>query len=217
MKNILIASAVLIPAALITFYLIKARRATRQVWASFAKRRGLTSHDLWGAGKSRGPKTSMKTKQPNKALQALSAFSMPRITGKNNGFPFELSTLKKGSGNNKVLYSFMKLELESLPTGIHVYPEKSVHKVIKIFGYQDIQTGDPEFDGKFMVRGENPEQVLSYLTWNRQTALKKYSIKIPNLELRKGAIYMERRGLIKKIDELEKLFRELGKLATALT
>lgn len=216
MENISIVTAILIPAALAMFYIIKTRIATRKVWIRFAQRRELTCHDLWGVGKSRGLDTSMKAKLPPIVIQILSILSMPRITGENSGFPFLLSTVQKGSGKNKNLYSSMKLELKDLPAEIHVYPEKSIHKIIKIFGYQDIQTNDPEFDGRFIVRGENSEQVLSYLTRDRRTALKKYSMEIPDLELRQGALYLERRGLIKKMNELENIFRTLGELAIAL-
>ncbi|VAX18722.1 hypothetical protein MNBD_NITROSPINAE04-224 [hydrothermal vent metagenome] len=216
MNDIPIGALAFIPLALFAIYFIKSRSATAQVWISFARRRGLEYNDLRGAGKNRGLDTSMKARQSSTVMRLLSVGAMPRITGENNEFPFELSTIKKGSGNNKTLYSFMKLELKDLPAKINVLPERSIHKVIKIFGYQDIQTGDADFDEKFIVRGENPEQALSYLTPERRDTLKKYSMEIPGLELRQGAIYMERRGLIKKMDELEKLFRELGKLAIAL-
>ncbi|HEB73540.1 MAG TPA: hypothetical protein ENI77_13110 [Nitrospirae bacterium] len=216
MENLPIFAISFVPFVLIALYFAKTRRATSQAWIRFAQRRGLEYNDLWGAGKSRGPGASMKAKQSSIVTRILSFGAMPRITGENNEFPFTLSTVKKGSGNNQRIYTFMELQLKDLPAGMHVYPEKSVHKIIKIFGYQDIQTDDADFDKKFMVKGENREQVLSYLTQERRTTLKKYYKEIPNLELRQGALYMERQGLIKKMSELEKLFMELGKLATAL-
>lgn len=202
--------------ALAAFYAFKTRGATRQVWRRFAQRRGLQYQDLSGIVKNQGLQTPKDVQLPPVLAYIISIFLMPHVTGENSGFPFELSTMQKGSGKNSKLYSFMKLELKDLPTGIHVYREKRVHKVIKIFGYQDIQTGDQEFDEKFMVRGENPEQVLSYLTLGRRTALKKYGMEIPDLELRQGALYLERRGLWKKLDELESFFRTLGELAIGL-
>jgi hypothetical protein len=88
--------------------------------------------------------------------------------------------------------------------------------VQKIFSNENIKTGDPEFDRIFTISGEDPTMALAYLTDKRRIALKRYWVELPDLEIRHGTLYLERRGLIKTMNELERFYRKLGELAIEL-
>ncbi len=44
--------------------------------------------------------------------------------------------------------------------GLEVLPEKNLAKVKKVFGAQDIQTGDEQFDNAFIIRAPSPQDAL---------------------------------------------------------
>ncbi len=36
--------------------------------------------------------------------------------------------------------------------GLNIYPELSIHKAVKVFGFQDVKAGHAEFDKQFIVK-----------------------------------------------------------------
>lgn len=58
-----------------------------------------------------------------------------------------------------------------LGVGLQLIRENSIDRLGKLFGGQDIEVGDPEFDGRFIVRGEPAEEVRALLTPDVRAAL----------------------------------------------
>jgi len=61
--------------------------------------------------------------------------------------------------------------------------EDSVERILKLFGQQDIKTGDKEFDKKYLIQSNNPDLTSKFLNSGqlKQTILK-HNIYLLNLE-----------------------------------
>ena len=81
----------------------------------------------------------------------------------------------------KLSYKFKnELFLEFL-----IYPEDFTDKIGKLFGLKEIEIGDPEFDPKFIIKGNNTGSIKKLMTLElREFLLKNYisNFKMENLE-----------------------------------
>jgi hypothetical protein len=111
----------------------------------------------------------------------------------------------------------MKMQLFDLPKGLRVCGETLLRKVSKTLGAQDIKTGDQELDERAMIKGADPEEVRRYLTAERCSALKRYLKELDPVEVREDGLYLERKGMIKEIGELERLYSLIGTFASSLS
>lgn len=160
-------------------------RRTARVWKMFAEERGLSEDDTI----------------------ALS------FSGENEGLPFKLDAYTVRTGETHKTYTRMRVFLPDPPKGLHVYQETKMSRLGKALGAQDIEFYDPEFDKNFVVKGENPEEVRRYLTQERRHTLMQYVKDAGPIEIKDGAVILERSGLIGDIPELERLFSRVGDLA----
>ncbi len=149
------------------------------------------------------------------------------LYGKNQGFPFSLKrvviegkpagrvrlfgqdiTFRRGDTSHT--YTQMKVQLFDLPKGLRICGETWLRKVSKTLGAQDIRTGDQELDERAVIKGADPEDVRHYLTAERCSALKRYLKELDPIEVREDGLYLERKGVIKEIGELERLYSLMG-------
>lgn len=77
---------------------------------------------------------------------------------------------------------------------IDIYPETLFSAIGKKLGMQDIQTGNPEFDKAFIVKGGNEGMVRSILDMEVQQKLLKLK---PAVHVYPDRVYTRRRGYIK--------------------
>lgn len=63
----------------------------------------------------------------------------------------------RGSGKNKQTWTFGSITVDALPVTLVMTRENILHKAGKLFGMQDIQAGDADFDRKFMIKGEETD------------------------------------------------------------
>ena len=184
-------------------------KATKAVWHTFAGMKGLQE------GK------------PEDASDLL-------FYGKNQGFPFTLKRVMiegKPAGRVRLFgqdipfrrgdtyhtYTQMKIRLFDLPKGLRICSETLLRKVSKTLGAQDIKTGDQELDERAVIKGADPEEVRLYLTAKRCSALKRYLKELDPIEVREDGLYLERKGMIKEIGELERLYSLMGAFALSLS
>ncbi len=68
---------------------------------------------------------------------------------------------------NEIQYTDIIIALDK-PIGfkLKIVPEGFFTKIGKVFGMQDIQTGDPEFDSKYIIKSDSETEMLSLLTPN---------------------------------------------------
>jgi len=154
--------------------------------------------------------------------------------GKNQGFPFTLKrVMTEGKpvgrvrffgqditfrrGDTYHTYTQMKMQLFDLPKGLRICEETLLRKVSKTLGAQDIKTGDQELDERAMIKGADPEEVRLYLTAERCSALKRYLKELDPIEVREDGLYLERKGAIQEIGELERLYALMGTFALSLS
>ena len=79
----------------------------------------------------------------------------------------------EGSGKHKKTYTRFRVDFcRPLGIGLAINTEAFLFSsVAKKFGSQDIQTGDARFDKKFMIKGNQEYQVMSYLNHTRKEAV----------------------------------------------
>ena len=154
--------------------------------------------------------------------------------GKNQGFPFTLKRVMiKGKPAGRVrlfgqditfsrgdtyhTYTQMKMQLFDLPKGLRICGETLLRKMSKTLGAQDIKTGDQELDERAVIKGADPEEVRGYLTTERCSALKRYLKELDPIEVREDGLHLERKGMIKEIGELERLYSLMEAFALSLS
>ncbi|MGK7345317.1 MAG: hypothetical protein ACNS63_05865 [Candidatus Nitrospinota bacterium M3_3B_026] len=138
------------------------------------------------------------------------------FTGENEGMPFILDVHIVSAGDTSTTYTRMRVAPPDLPAGFRLRPESRLSRLGKALGTMDVETGDPEFDKTFIVKGDNPEQVRTYLDPDRRHILLRGLKEFGAFEIKEGRLQVERSGLIKDLSELERLFARLGDLAAAL-
>jgi hypothetical protein len=204
---------IFVAAGVVLWIYIKSRierdKATKEMWRTFARMKGLQEG---------------KPEDPSDLL----------FRGQNQGFPFVLKrVLIKGKPSGRVrlfgqdvtfrrgdtyhTYTQMKIQLFDLPNGLCICGETLLRKVSKTLGAQDIKTGDQELDERAVIKGVDPEEVKHYLTAERCSALKKYLKELGPIEIREDGLYLERKGVVKEMGELERLFSSMGAFALSLS
>ncbi len=184
-------------------------KATKAAWHTFAEMKGLQEG---------------KPEDPSDLL----------FYGKNQGFPFTLKrVMVEGKpvgrvrlfgqditfrrGDTYHIYTQMRIQLFDLPKGLRICNETLLRKVSKTLGAQDIRTGDQELDETAVIKGVDPEEVKQFLTAERCSAIKKYLRELDPIEVREDAIYLERKGVVKEISDLERLYSLMGTFALSLS
>lgn len=81
-----------------------------------------------------------------------------RLEGTYRGCFTKIYNYTVGSGKNSTTYSTVRI-VGPNPKELtfNIYREGMFSKLGKIMGMQDIQTGDPTFDDKFVIKSNNPE------------------------------------------------------------
>jgi hypothetical protein len=120
-------------------------------------------------------------------------------------------------GDTYHTYTQMKVQLFNLPKGLRICGETLLRKVSKTLGAQDKRTGDQELDERALIKGVDPEEVRLYLTAERCSALKRYLKELDPIEVREDGLHLERKGVIKEIGELERLYSLMGAFASSLS
>jgi hypothetical protein len=87
--------------------------------------------------------------------------SVPRLTGIYQGHPVDLFVHCEPG---RWLTTLQIRYPQKLMVGFSIYPEKSYHKVAKIFGFQDLKAGHDVFDKAYVVKAKNKQVALARLT-----------------------------------------------------
>ena len=204
---------IFVAAGVILWFYIKSRierdKAAKAVWHTFAEMKGLQQ------GK------------PEDTSDIL-------FYGKNQGFPFilkQVMTEGKPAGTVRLFgqdmtfrrgdtyhtYTQMEIQLFDLPKGMRICRETLLRKVSKTLGAQDIKTGDQELDEAAVINGVDPEEVKHYLTAERCSVLKRYLKELEPIEVCEDGLHLERKGMIKEIGELERLYALMGAFALSFS
>jgi hypothetical protein len=175
---------------IITKALQRSRQA-RETWRTFAAAKGLQQQ------RSGFPATT-------------------QLRGFNQGFPFLLERVVRRRGNSNQTFTHVHLSLPDLPPGLRIARRSSLRKLVEILGARNIETGDDQFDQVFVVTGRDPENVRRFLTPERRHALRGFLQELEHLRINEDGIHWERRGLVRDLGMLERLYARLGELALTL-
>lgn len=132
------------------------------------------------------------------------------------GTPVQIGGLKMKRGDDIKTFTQIKIVLAGLPSGLRIYRETTWGKVGKVFGMQDIKTGDAAFDKKFIIKGGDPKKVLEYLTPPRRMTLLHYAETLQGLELQEVGLVLLQPGQTDSMAKLDRYFTQLGSLASEL-
>lgn len=134
----------------VAFSVAKARtEALNRSWRDVAERLGLSLR----------PATWSKT---------------PKLDGDIEGYPLSVDVHKRGSGNHQKVFTRFKLGVPGLPDGIELKREGFLSGISRAFGMHDIEVGDQAFDDKVLVKGNNKDAVLGFLTPARRVQISNF-------------------------------------------
>lgn len=103
-----------------------------------------------------------------------------------------------------------------LGIGLKMTRQNGLHSVGKIFGMQDIETGDEGFDVRFLIKGNPPDRVRQMLTPEVRARLAQLSDQAAKLEVHDDHLLAEVKWLIARPEDLESGLRSVSQAAAAL-
>lgn len=188
---VLVGVAVLFGGWTIVKSTLQRTRQARQTWRVFAAAKGLQEE------KSGFPATI-------------------RLKGLNRGYPFVLERVVRRRGNSQQTFTHVYLGLADLPRGLRIQRRTGLRTLATLLGARGIESGDDQFDQVFVVTGRDPEDVRRFLTAERRHALKECFRDLEHLRVTEDGLHWERRGVVRELQVLERLYARLAELALAL-
>ena len=163
------------------------------------------AHDTWENYASRHGFKHLPydTPRPFSERIAMSFQDPGEVQGKFHELPFRLSAAIHGSGKNRRVFTIMSVEIPHLPAGLAVYQENTLLKITKLFGAQDVKTGDSNFDAAFVVKGDDPASVSAWLNASRRSAILRVLDKKPDIDISGGCLRFERSQIVDDPEVLE--------------
>lgn len=101
-------------------------------------------------------------------FQPGTTFKRRAVRGIRGAIHVDLS--ERSGGNNNAVRQW-RLAYPSTPFSMTLTVETPGKKLLKAFGAQDFEIGDPGFDSRFMVAGSDRQGIQNYLTQERRSAL----------------------------------------------
>ena len=180
---------VLVVVAVIAFLRYQTRR---RAWSELAMRTGLTLESAGFLGLSQ------------------------RVTGAYRGRALTLDTFTRRSGEHSTTYTRIVVPVNNASSlRLTLYEQGLLSEIGKLLGAQDIQTGDPELDRRFIIKGQ-PEDVIVRLLTSGGLYDKLLQARSLNLRVEGGQVRFEKRNIESDVDYLQSLFDLLSDLAEAV-
>jgi hypothetical protein len=143
----------------------------------------------------------------------------PSIAGSVDGRHLSVRE-RSDNGTNWIEYELAILR--GLPVGLTIRSEHAGSRmpvVGKLFsgGRQQVDTGDEHFDTSFIVTGDHPDDVRSFLTDERRRSLVWLAQECPDFELKRGELKYRFNDCSEKIDDLTRPARAMIEVARVLS
>lgn len=140
------------------------------------------------------------------------------LSGNVNGIFCNVSTVTRGSGKNRSTYTVYTAYVgASLPNGLSLTREGFFSKVGKMFGGQDIQTGDRRLDDSLIIKGQDTNGIVRLLTIPQvRDALMYFVARHPGMVINSGSLYFEEHGTATKRDRMSAAIDDLVYLSKTL-
>lgn len=150
--------------------------------------------------------------------RVLSYFAPWRIRGREGEENVAIYTVVRGSGKSRSTYTIVEMSAHSKAGSFAISKEGFFSKVGKaLFALQDIQAGDPEFDAKAMVKGQDSEAVKRLLSSSAlRSAIMGALDAYPGLRIGDSKIVFERSGSITKAEFFRPLIQSMSEVARTM-
>lgn len=130
--------------------------------------------------------------------------------------------IREGSGRRRhdVTYTrFQAFFSQPLGVGLKIYKEGFMSRVGKVLGASDMQTGNPDFDKKFMIKGTTDSRLVSRLSSpDTQQAIEAlFDLNPDHLDIGDEGIVMDWRGVVKDHEVYRNSLTLMGKVIKGLS
>jgi hypothetical protein len=120
------------------------------------------------------------------------------ITGAHMDFQIQIYVFTRGSGKNKTTLTAVKTFVNpQLSMGLKISREHMFSGLGKMLGFQDIQTGDKEFDDRFVIKGKDEPAVHRFLTPGLRQEILRYDRFASGASISDEGAYWEKISVIK--------------------
>jgi hypothetical protein len=113
-------------------------------------------------------------------ISAKSAIARPVIRGNFNGLPVTIDTYTQRSGNSSTTYTRYRVNYPPLGLGLKMQREGGFSFIGKLFGIEDVQVGDPVFDGAFKIKTSDQPRLSAFLTPSVRSSLLRLMASYPS-------------------------------------
>jgi hypothetical protein len=135
-------------------------------------------------------------------LSSFSSLPITSITGDYRGFDYRLEHVVESSGDSSTSYTRITMNFpEYVGYNLRIYKESLLSKVEKVFGGQDIQVGNKEFDDSFMIKSKTPDKIDKILTPELQRKMI-YGSHLINITLSRNTVENKILGVTKEAQDL---------------
>ncbi len=114
-------------------------------------------------------------------VEAKSRMARPVISGTLNGIPVTIDTYTQRSGNSNTTYTRYRVGYPPLNLGLQMKREGGLSFITKMFGFEDVEVGDPIFDGAFTIKTDSRDQLAKLLTPSVRSGLLRLMASYPNV------------------------------------
>ena len=167
-------------------------RRRQRAWANFAQRHGLTLHST-------------------------EVMSLPHITGSYEGQQLELQVEQRGSGKNRSYVTVLHLDvIDAVSESLSLEREGLGDKILKVFGRNDEEIGDDDFDRYFDLKNLDPESATLLRHPDVQQHLFTVAKTYHHFDIRQGLLSVEQRTVPMSPEALESFVQPAVALAQTL-
>lgn len=162
---------------------------------------------------------AMYERQPSFLRKLFAALGPWRLTGERDGLRIEIYEETRSSGKNSTTYTVARVHYpRPLPYELRAAKEGFFTKIGKaLFGLQDVEVGDPEFDREFRVKAGDP--LAARLLLGRaeiQRPLLEALRRYPAFRVESAFVHFEKVGIRTGTEELRAILEALLAAARAI-
>jgi hypothetical protein len=140
----------------------------------------------------------------------------PTMTGTLDGFPAEIRSYTKSSGNSSSRYTRYTVQFPPIGVGLRLSRQSGIGYFLKVLGTQDIEIGESPFDETFIVQAADPRAARAILTRGTTMVLNRLIAVHPELVVHDDRLVLDQRKTVRDPDTLISTLRRLASAAVVL-
>lgn len=140
----------------------------------------------------------------------------PRISGRDGQVRATIDVYSKSTGQSQSTYTRYRIKFHPIGLGLRLSRQTGWHGVLKVFGAQDIEVGDPTFDATFVIKGKSTEAVRRFLTAGRMMSLNRLLAVHPGIVVTDDELILESPGVERDVETIVSTVRRMMSAANIL-